>query len=108
MGLNYESLRRHTLEVSSELKEMGYSIHTAILFGSFAKGTATEHSDIDLAFISKDFGNDSLKENSLLNRLLSRRLGIYDVIAIPLKDYLDTFPISPIAWEIKQHGIPLF
>jgi len=32
-------------------------VDKAILFGSYAKGTATEHSDIDLCFFSDSFEN---------------------------------------------------
>ena len=28
-----------------------------------------------------------------------------EAVAIPLKDYLDVFPIFPIAWEVKKTGI---
>ncbi|MBI3590950.1 MAG: nucleotidyltransferase domain-containing protein [Candidatus Melainabacteria bacterium] len=37
------------------------TIDKAILYGSYAKGTATELSDIDLLIISKDLPKDRLK-----------------------------------------------
>ncbi len=33
------------------------TIHRIVLFGSYAKGTATVESDIDMAVISSNFGN---------------------------------------------------
>ncbi len=36
-------------EFVDELKKQGFSPNRAILFGSYAKGVAHEHSDIDLA-----------------------------------------------------------
>jgi len=36
-----------------------FSIDRVFLFGSYAKGIATEHSDVDLCFFSKSFENQS-------------------------------------------------
>jgi predicted nucleotidyltransferase len=38
-----------------ELKRIGINVEKAILFGSYAKGTYNEWSDIDLAVVSNDF-----------------------------------------------------
>lgn len=38
-----------------KLKEQGISPSSVILYGSYAKGTAREYSDIDLIVVSKDF-----------------------------------------------------
>lgn len=38
-------------------------IHSVVLFGSHAKGTATKTSDIDLLFIVSDMKNKQLREN---------------------------------------------
>jgi hypothetical protein len=40
------------------LEEHGIHVNDAILFGSFAKGTAKEESDIDVALISETFSGD--------------------------------------------------
>src|SRR3989344_8091484 len=37
-------------------------IHSVVLFGSYAKGTATKQSDIDLLFIISDLKNKNLRE----------------------------------------------
>jgi predicted nucleotidyltransferase len=108
MALDIEKLRSQCLEVRDLLMDHGYRTDTVLLFGSHAKGTATEKSDIDLAFVSIHFGIDPFKENSLLNLLFFKRISNAEGVAIPLSDYLDTFPISPIAWEVKKTGISLF
>ncbi|MCL4550452.1 MAG: nucleotidyltransferase domain-containing protein [Bacteroidetes bacterium] len=38
-----------------ELKKIGINVEKAILFGSYAKGTNNEWSDIDLVVVSNDF-----------------------------------------------------
>ncbi|WKZ19850.1 MAG: nucleotidyltransferase domain-containing protein [Candidatus Jettenia sp. CY-1] len=49
---------KHALEV------VGVHIAKIILFGSYAQGTTSEYSDIDIAIISNDF-----KDKNLLQRL---------------------------------------
>lgn len=49
-----EAIRRY-LRV---LEEQGIHVDDAILFGSFAKGTARDESDIDVALISKAFSGN--------------------------------------------------
>lgn len=43
-------------------------VKKAILYGSYANGKADKDSDIDLAIISPDFGNDSFDEALLLRK----------------------------------------
>lgn len=44
------------------LKTLGVESERIILYGSFAKGTQREDSDIDVLLISKDFENLNLRE----------------------------------------------
>ncbi len=46
-----------------------YKIEAIILFGSYAKGTNNESSDIDIAIITDDFENDIIDEELNLMRL---------------------------------------
>jgi predicted nucleotidyltransferase len=45
------------------------TVDKVILYGSWAHGSATELSDIDLAIFSPDFGKHKLKELQLLSKL---------------------------------------
>jgi predicted nucleotidyltransferase len=49
--------------VDSVRKEM--SVDKAILFGSYAKGTADKLSDVDIAFFVRDFGEKTRSEISV-------------------------------------------
>ena len=108
MGLDLVEIRAQTLLIRELLLEQGYRIQTVLLFGSQAKGTATEQSDIDLAFVSIDFGKDPFAESVAVNKLLFGRIAMAEAVAIPLAHYLDVLPLSPIAWEVKKTGLPLF
>ena len=46
-----------------------YKIEAIILFGSYAKGTQNENSDIDIAIITDDFKNDIFDEELNLMKL---------------------------------------
>lgn len=49
--------------------EKQFIIEKVIIFGSYAHKTATEHSDIDLAIISPEFGKKPLLERMKLYEL---------------------------------------
>ena len=59
MELDLTGLRSKALEIRQDLCTAGYRVQTVLLFGSHASGTATDESDIDLAFVSIDFGRDA-------------------------------------------------
>lgn len=45
-----------------ELRKLGIGVEKIILYGSYAKGTFREDSDIDFAVISEDFRDLNLRE----------------------------------------------
>lgn len=53
----------------TECSELPLDIERAILFGSTAKGTANENSDIDLALFSKNFGENIFKNLDLIGKV---------------------------------------
>jgi predicted nucleotidyltransferase len=108
MDLDLTHLRQKCLEIREVLLNEGYRTQIVMLFGSHAKGTASAESDIDLAFVSRDFGKNPFKESSLLNKLLYKQILSAEAVAIPLLEFMDPFPISPIVWEVKKTGFALF
>ena len=80
-----------------------------ILYGSFARGTATEWSDIDLMVIT-DF--DKKKEFELMNKLSDigstiNNDHIFDVRISSMKDFNNISHLSILS-EIKKEGIVLY
>lgn len=63
-------------------------IHSIILFGSYAKGTATKQSDIDLLFIVNDLKNKKLRES------IERESATYQ--------YSYNSKVSPLITDIRE------
>jgi predicted nucleotidyltransferase len=85
----------------AKLGKQGIKIKSAYLFGSYAKGTEHEWSDIDIAIISPDFAYNRFDERVRLMKLS------YDIDTriepIPFRPerFIDE---DPLAWEIKKTG----
>ena len=79
-----------------------YRIQAAYLYGSQAKGKATQWSDIDVAVVSPDFSDDLFEERLILMQLAAH---IDDRIE-PRLFKVETFNVNdPIANEIQKTGI---
>lgn len=84
-----------------------YRVTQVILFGSYAQGTATEYSDIDLAVVSPDFRGRP--EMEVLEDLSRRTLGIdtsLEVVAFTPEQLVSPDPRS-FCYQVKAKGIPL-
>lgn len=81
-----------------------YKIFEAYLYGSFAKGNASEWSDIDVAIISSDFSDDLFDEKITLMQM-----------AASVDDRIEPKPFKselfdrndPLVYEIIKTGIQL-
>jgi len=67
---------REESEIINEIRRLVQSLKknikldSVILFGSYAKGTAVEDSDVDIAVISPEFGQNPLKDKQLIYRTI--------------------------------------
>ena len=84
------------------LEKQEIKILRVILFGSYAKGKANPDSDIDIAVISAQFGQDKVEEMMSLRK-----------IALKVDSHIEPIPLSPgdlkdhystLAQEIKKYG----
>lgn len=73
------------------------------MFGSYAKGIADEHSDIDLAVVSPDFGEDRREDLVLLSR--SRLPDSLRIEALPftLQEH-EKLPPGSFPREVRRNG----
>ena len=102
MAFNIETLNNVVNSYVADVRE-AMPIDYAYLFGSYAKGTATEHSDIDLCFFSSSFEN--LTSFDIMKRLfvLTRKYRGIDIqpIGFPTSD-LETD--NPFVKEVLRTG----
>ncbi len=85
-----------------EAEKDNIRISQAVLFGSYAKGTYHEYSDIDLAVVSEDFEGISFYDNKKLTKAMLRTC-----IDLETHTYLpDEFKEdNPFVKEILEYGI---
>ncbi|MCX6710194.1 MAG: nucleotidyltransferase domain-containing protein [Candidatus Woesearchaeota archaeon] len=97
----------------SKLAEKYFSeIHSVILFGSYAKGTTTKQSDIDLMFIVNNLKNKNLRES--IERESASYQYSYNIKISPLitdveelKKMLRAKELN-VGKEAREHGISLY
>jgi len=73
-----------------------------ILFGSYAQGTYTPWSDIDLALVSPDFEGDRFKDRDKIRRIKLKISSDLEPIPYPPKDFTDA---DPFVKQILATGI---
>jgi predicted nucleotidyltransferase len=78
-------------------------IDKAIMFGSYAKNTAQEYSDIDLALISKDFTDNPIENVKMLP--VSMKFAKIEPHLFTWKDYQGGDPF--LIEEILKTGIEI-
>lgn len=81
----------------------GIPVEQAYLFGSRAKGTAHEWSDLDLCVISTAFGHDRFEERLKLMNLREDTSEVIEPHPFSTKDFQDRF--DPLATQIRLTGI---
>jgi len=90
---------------AKEINGMGVNLRKVILFGSFAKGTQHEWSDIDVALVADEFSGVGF-----FDRQLFSGIGIKTpyIIIEPITYPTDYFEESdPFIEEIKSTGIEI-
>jgi len=77
-----------------------------ILFGSYARGSNTEKSDIDLLIIKKDLKNDNKIMDSIYRAFYENKISVsVDVLTIDYNKYLElNNKVGYIYKTIKEQG----
>lgn len=82
-----------------------YPVQSAYLFGSFARGSTHEGSDIDVCIISPAFGKDYFDEETDLRRETLNVDTRIEPVAFNPTDFDDKYNV--LVHEIKTHGIQI-
>lgn len=88
-----------------ELEKENISVERAILFGSYAQGTNTPWSDIDLALFSSAFEGDRFKDRNKIRRIKLQISSSLEPIPFPSDQY---FAADPFVEQIKKTGLSVF
>lgn len=89
---------------------MGKKILGIYLFGSTAKGTATDESDIDILIVYSDLDERTILE---MASEVSFRIGceegrIIETIPMSKEEFEQSLGRSPFLWEVLEFGKPIF
>jgi len=80
-------------------------VREVLLYGSQAKGSAREDSDIDIAVVCDPFGSDRLEENVAVSR---ERWDVdlrIETVCLHPEDFQNKF--FTLAQEVRRYGIPV-
>jgi len=96
---------------TSELKErLGEKILGIYLFGSAAKGTATEESDIDLLVVYSDMEEWNFLEvaSEISFKIACEEGKLIETVPMSKQEFEQSLGRSPFLWEVLKFGRPIF
>jgi predicted nucleotidyltransferase len=106
-----EITRRILEDFTSELKtRLGEKILGVYLFGSVAKGTATEESDIDILVVYRDIDERNVLEiaSEISFKYACEYGRTIETIPMSEQEFKQSKGTSPFLWEVLKFGRPLF
>ena len=95
-------------EFKREIKKLyGDRLSKVVLFGSWAKGTATNDSDIDLMVVLKGKIIPGREIDRMIDAITDLNLK-YDTLisVVPVSDESFTNTISPLLLNVRREGVP--
>jgi uncharacterized protein len=101
--VNQQSAINIIRNLSNDILSMGIHLRKVVLFGSYAKNTPTEHSDIDVLLVADEFTGFGFKDISLFTKALRKYNNIHPK-TIPPADIIDK---DPFITEILKSGIEI-
>ena len=96
---------------TSELKErLGERIIGIYLFGSTAKGTSTEESDIDILVVYSDMEEWNLLEvaSEISFKIACEEGKLIETVPMSKQEFEQSLGRSPFLWEVLKFGRPIF
>jgi len=102
-----KALEKFVLELEKRLNDKIWGIY---LFGSFAKGTAREGSDIDLLVVYSGIEERRFLEvvSEIGFNILMETEELIEVIPMLKEEYESSLGKSPFLWEVLRFGVPIF
>lgn len=111
--LKDEQLRNMLQELSELLcQAYGDKLKAVILYGSVARETQTEESDIDIMVLVD--GNDAVLRSfwdnlsDVSTKMALKYLKVFSIIDVSYKEYNDWKQVSPFYRNVSEEGIVLY
>lgn len=95
-------IQRIIAQYLTSLREHGFPIQDAILFGSYASGQANQWSDIDLALVSHEFEGIRFIDKNKIRKITISVSTDLEVLPFNPRDFT---PNNPLVKEILDTGI---
>ncbi len=90
------------IQFIKHLQKIGLPVSAAYIFGSYAKGTADDNSDIDICIISPVFGKDYFSEMVKLRKIALEIDSRIEPVPFSYQDLEDKY--DTLAVEIRKFG----
>lgn len=108
-----ESIKKMLTELAESLQHIyGDKLKTIVLYGSVARGTQTDDSDIDI-MVLVDGNNDELhqyddKLSDVSTDFSLKYLKVLSVVDVSYQEYQDWRTLSPFYKNVSEEGIILY
>lgn len=101
--LNNREIKNIAKEYRQALEEQETKVHKIILFGSYAKKSFKDWSDVDLLVVSSSFGQKNSFDEQVEANIIAKQISpLIEVHPISIKEYNE--PISAWTIEAKKYG----
>jgi predicted nucleotidyltransferase len=101
-----KTIMKIAIKFVEALKRAGIKVDKVVLYGSYAQGRQRRDSDIDIAIISRHFGDNPMEEGMNLFRIAGRIDPGIEPVPISLISYENDTWI-PLIYEIRENGVEL-
>ena len=106
-------LRKMLLELEEKLQRVyGNKLKAVILYGSVARGTATEESDIDIMFLVDGTAQELRKFEDQLSDVSTdisiKYFKVFSIIDISYQEYMRWVNTSPFYRNVSKEGVILY
>lgn len=87
-----------------ELEKKGFTLKEAYVYGSYAKGTFNQYSDIDVALVSDKFSGFRMRDRDLIRDIYLKLDSRLEPMPFRPEDFE---PWHPLVYEILATGIKI-
>ncbi|HIR93385.1 MAG TPA: nucleotidyltransferase domain-containing protein [Candidatus Egerieimonas intestinavium] len=108
-----EKLRKILQEIAELLRQVyGNRLKSVILYGSVARGTSAEDSDVDIMILvdgtDKELREYAEKLSDVSTDVSLKYLMVFSIIDVKYQEYLDWRTVSPFYKNVDKEGVVVY